>query len=71
MPGFRWWEKDRQEAFVSNSPKNAREIEKRHSNGKGLLYADGASRANLVSGECTPLDDHDEHRAREARGTRR
>ncbi len=52
MPGFRWWEKDRQEAFVSNSPKNAREIEKRHSNGKGLLYADGASRANLVSGDA-------------------
>ena len=52
MPGFRWWEKDRQEAFVSNSPKNAREIEKRHSNGKGLLYGDGASRANLVSGDA-------------------
>ncbi len=28
MPGFRWWEKDRQEPFVSNSPKNAREIER-------------------------------------------
>ena len=52
MPGFRWWEEDRQEAFVSNSPKNAREIEERHSNGKGLLYADGASRANLVSGDA-------------------
>ena len=52
MPGFRWWEKDRQAAFVSNSPKNAAEIEKRHTNGKGLLYADGASRANLVSGDA-------------------
>ena len=52
MPGFRWWEKDRQAAFVSNSPKNAAEIEQRHTNGKGLLYADGASRANLVSGDA-------------------
>ena len=52
MPGFRWWEKDRQAAFVSNSPKNAAEIEHRHTNGKGLLYADGASRANLVSGDA-------------------
>lgn len=52
MPGFRWWEKDRQAAFVSNSPQNAAEIEQRHTNGKGLLYADGASRANLVSGDA-------------------
>jgi uncharacterized membrane protein YvlD (DUF360 family) len=52
MPGFRWWEKDRQAAFVSNSPKNAAEIEQRHTNGKGLLYEDGASRANLVSGDA-------------------
>ena len=42
----------RQDAFVSNSPKNAAEIEQRHTNGKGLLYADGASRANLVSGDA-------------------
>ena len=52
MPGFRWWEKDRQAAFVSNSPKDAAEIERRHTNGRGLLYADGASRANLVSGDA-------------------
>jgi hypothetical protein len=52
MPGFRWWEKDRQAAFVSNNAKDAMEIEQRHSNGKGLLFADGASRANLVSGDA-------------------
>ena len=39
-------------AFVSNGPKDAAEIEQRHTNGKGLLYADGASRANLVSGDA-------------------
>ena len=53
MPGFRWWEKDRQAALVSNHPKDTMEIEARHSNGKGLLHADGASRANLLSGDAS------------------
>jgi uncharacterized membrane protein YvlD (DUF360 family) len=52
MPGFRWWEKERQAAMVSNHPKDTMEIERRHSNGRGLLHADGASRANLLSGDA-------------------
>ena len=52
MPSFRWYEKDRGTAMVSNHVKDAAEIEKRHSNGKGLLHYDGASRANLVSGDA-------------------
>ncbi len=52
MPSFRWYEKDRGQAMVSNRPKDAVEIERRHSNGKGLLHYDGASRANLVSGDA-------------------
>lgn len=52
MPSFRWYEKDKGRAMVSNHPKDAVEIEKRHSNGKGLLHYDGASRANLVSGDA-------------------
>ena len=52
MPAFRWWEKDRQAAMVTNHPKDAMEIERRHSDGRGLLYADGASRANIVSGDA-------------------
>ena len=53
MPAFRWWEKDRNAPIVTNHPKDAVEIERRHSDGKGLLHADGASRANILSGDAT------------------
>ena len=52
MPAFRWWEKDRSAAIVTNHPKDAAELERRHSDGRGLLYADGASRANILSGDA-------------------
>ena len=52
MPAFRWWEKDRGAAIVTNHPRDAEEIERRHSNGRGLLHADGASRANILSGDA-------------------
>ncbi|MEZ5155156.1 MAG: phage holin family protein [Solirubrobacterales bacterium] len=52
MPAFRWWEKERNAPIVTNHPKDAVEIERRHSDGRGLLYADGASRANILSGDA-------------------
>ena len=52
MPAFRWWEKDRDAAIVTNHPRDAEELERRHSNGHGLLHADGASRANILSGDA-------------------
>jgi hypothetical protein len=52
MPAFRWWEKDRGTAIVTNHPKDAMELERRHSNGRGLLFAGGASRANILSGDA-------------------
>jgi uncharacterized membrane protein YvlD (DUF360 family) len=52
MPAFRWWEKERGAAIVTNHPRDAEELERRHSNGRGLLHADGASRANIVSGDA-------------------
>jgi len=52
MPAFRWWEKDRGRPVVTNHPRDAAEIERRHSNGRGLLHEDGASRANIVSGDA-------------------
>jgi uncharacterized membrane protein YvlD (DUF360 family) len=52
MPAFRWWEKDRGAAIVTNHPRDAMEIERRRSNGRGLLFADGASRANILSGDA-------------------
>jgi uncharacterized membrane protein YvlD (DUF360 family) len=52
MPAFRWWEKDRGRPIVTNHPKDAQELERRHSDGRGLLHADGASRANILSGDA-------------------
>ena len=52
MPAFRWWEKDLGRAIVTNHPKDAAEIERRHSDGRGLLHSDGASRANILSGDA-------------------
>jgi len=52
MPAFRWWEKDRGAAIVTNHPKDAMELERRHSDGRGLLFSDGASRANILSGDA-------------------
>ena len=52
MPAFRWWEKDRGAAIVTNHPRDAVELERRHSNGRGLLFSDGASRANILSGDA-------------------
>jgi len=52
MPAFRWWEKDRDQAIVTNHPRDAEELERRHSDGRGLLHADGASRANILSGDA-------------------
>ena len=53
MPAFRWWEKDRDAPIVTNHPRDAAELERRHSDGHGLLHADGASRANILSGDAT------------------
>jgi len=52
MPAFRWWEKDQGRPMVTNHPRDAAEIERRHSDGRGLLHEDGASRANIVSGDA-------------------
>jgi uncharacterized membrane protein YvlD (DUF360 family) len=51
-PAFRWWEKDRGKPIVTNHPRDAAELERRHSDGRGLLHADGASRANILSGDA-------------------
>jgi uncharacterized membrane protein YvlD (DUF360 family) len=52
MPAFRWWEKERGTAIVTNHPRDAEELERRHSDGLGLLHGDGASRANILSGDA-------------------
>jgi len=52
MPAFRWWEKESGRALVTNHPKDAAELEARQSDGHGLLAMDGASRANILSGDA-------------------
>ena len=52
IPAFRWWEKEQDRAMVTNHPRDATEIEHRISDGQGLLHDDGASRANILSGDA-------------------
>jgi hypothetical protein len=52
MPAFRWYEKDTGRMFVSNLPRHAAALERRQSNGVGLLHADGASRGNIFTGDA-------------------
>ena len=52
IPAFRWYEKDRGRLMVANRPADAAEIERRLSDGNGLLAADGVSVGNLFSGDA-------------------
>ena len=52
MPAFRWWDKTLGRPMVTNHPKDAAEIERRQSDGDGLLADRGASRANILSGDA-------------------
>jgi uncharacterized membrane protein YvlD (DUF360 family) len=52
IPAFRWWERATQRLLVSNNPRDAMEIQRRVSNGEGLLSADGASIGNLFTGDA-------------------
>ena len=53
IPAFRWVEKENDNRVISsNGMENSELIEKRISNGKGLLSNNGASRSNLFSGDA-------------------
>jgi uncharacterized membrane protein YvlD (DUF360 family) len=52
MPAFRWLEKDTGTVYVSNHPRSAAALEQRSSTGRGLLFADGASRSNIYTGDA-------------------
>jgi uncharacterized membrane protein YvlD (DUF360 family) len=52
MPAFRWYEKESRRTVVSNHSGDATEIERRHSDGGGLLAAGGTSRGNMFSGDA-------------------
>ncbi|WP_082469079.1 VTT domain-containing protein [Sciscionella sediminilitoris] len=50
--GFRWYEKDRDHVMGCAHPADAVEIERRHSDGRGLLAEGGASHGNLFTGDA-------------------
>src|SRR4051794_31243800 len=50
--GFRWYEKDRDHITRVSHPVDAVEVERRHSDGRGLLAPDGAGRGNLFTGDA-------------------
>ncbi len=50
--GFRWYEKDRDHVMSCSNPEDAAEIERRHSDGRGLLAVDGAARGTLFTGDA-------------------
>ena len=52
IPGFRWFEKATGRFLVANHPKDAAEIERRLSNGSGLLANAGVSVGNLLAGDA-------------------
>lgn len=53
IPAFRWYEKAAGRLMVSNRPADAAEIERRVSNGRGLLVDGGSSVTNLLSGDAS------------------
>ncbi|WP_156757110.1 alkaline phosphatase family protein [Actinokineospora pegani] len=50
--GFRWYEKDRDHVMACAHPVDAAEIERRHSDGRGLLANGGAARGGLFTGDA-------------------
>ena len=50
IPAFRWVEKESGTLMTCSAPRDCEEIERRHSNGSGLLVNGGTSRGNLLSG---------------------
>lgn len=52
IPAFRWYEKDKGRLLSSEKPHDVAEVEKRVSDGNGLLARNGSSRANMYSGDA-------------------
>jgi uncharacterized membrane protein YvlD (DUF360 family) len=56
IPGFRWYEKEHGRLMVSNRPTDAAEIERRVSDGRGLLAEGGTVISALLSGDATTAE---------------
>jgi putative membrane protein len=52
IPAFRWYEREHGRILTSEKPRDVAEVEKRVSDGNGLLVRNGSSRANMYSGDA-------------------
>jgi uncharacterized membrane protein YvlD (DUF360 family) len=52
VPAFRWYEKESGRLVVTNHPRDSALVEKRLSNGRGLLADNGISISNVFSGDA-------------------
>ncbi|WP_239309362.1 MULTISPECIES: phage holin family protein [unclassified Frankia] len=52
IPAFRWYEKNTGRLIVTNRPRDAAELERGFSNGRGLLADGGVSISNVFSGDA-------------------
>jgi hypothetical protein len=52
VPAFRWYEKGSRRLVVTNRPRDAADVERRISTGRGLLADGGASISNVFSGDA-------------------
>lgn len=52
IPAFRWLDRADGRIYVANKPRDAAVIERRHSDGRGLLADDGVSVSNLFTGDA-------------------
>jgi len=52
IPAFRWYEREHGRILTSEKPRDVAEVEKRISDGNGLLVKNGSSRANMYSGDA-------------------
>ncbi len=52
VPAFRWYDRELGRLLVANRPADARVIEQRASDGRGLLHEDGVSISNLFTGDA-------------------
>lgn len=52
VPAFRWYEKDKGKLYNSTHPDSCAEVERRVSDGNGLMAKVGSSRANMYSGDA-------------------
>jgi putative membrane protein len=53
VPAYRWWDRQQGKIIMSGNPRDAKALEARLTNHRGLLADGGASRGNMFSGDAS------------------